>query len=681
MIIRAVQLRIATEKGPYGFSFSFSPNLTVVRGNNSSGKSTFFNLLLYALGMEELIGGRGEKVLPYAVRDFFDDVDGRVNVISSEVLVELENKRGEVVTLRRSIRGSGKDSRLVEVTRSAVLSEGLQFENYIPTYLHDAGSAQRNEGFFKYLESFLGISLPSVATTSGGETKLYLQAIFAAHAVEQKRGWTDYIANIPFFGIRDARTRVAEYMLGLGVFETISERNRLNAESSAIDQEWRSTVEQLQREAVALGFVLEGLPTQPRADFNPGNVRLTRQAESGDLSLDDQLRRLADEHSSLTKQAQPSLKSMSATLLAQLNTIEDEVQSLSVAHERATANVSLQKASLVEYEELLTEAKADLERNKTAQKLQKLGADHALELAIGMCPTCQQPVQDTLLRDSLSGPQMGIEANIAYLDSQRRMLERQIAGLREAIGQSRATVAGLAQLLNSKRDYAASLRAEMGSSTSQSKAVLRRQVQIEVEIEALQRLSGSSSKYLTALKDISSRLAANQLARKLLPPKQYTDVDEKKISVFEKNFRANAGSFGYESVSNIAEVEISRDTLVPGLRQIELRQINADIRADSSASDFVRLIWSYLLALYQTSANPHTQGNHLGVMLFDEPGQHSMRWESQRELLARFAAEGALQSIVAASFDESEAVFNDVTENIKHKLISWEGKLIKRLDE
>jgi len=68
-------------------------------------------------------------------------------------------------------------------------------------------------------------------------------------------------------------------------------------------------------------------------------------------------------------------------------------------------------------------------------------------------------------------------------------------------------------------------------------------------------------------------------------------------------------------------------------------------------------------------------------MLFDEPGQHSMRWESQRELLARLAAEGALQSIVAASFDESETVFNDVTENIKHKLISWEGKLIKPLGE
>lgn len=146
-----------------------------------------------------------------------------------------------------------------------------------------------------------------------------------------------------------------------------------------------------------------------------------------------------------------------------------------------------------------------------------------------------------MLRNSLSGPQMDLETNVAYLDSQRRMLERQIAGLSEGISQSGATIAGLAKLLNSKRDHATSLRADMGSSSSQSKAIVRRQVQIEVEIESLQRLSGSSSRYLAALRDVAVRLAANQLARKQLPPRQYTDADEKKISVFERNFRANAG--------------------------------------------------------------------------------------------------------------------------------------------
>jgi len=401
------------------------------------------------------------------------------------------------------------------------------------------------------------------------------------------------------------------------------------------------------------------------------------------LTLGQYIGHLLAEHEEIVGKVSSGDKSSSAELLEQLELVKEEVRSLTVSHQRATTNIGFQRASLGEYEDLWSEAKADLERNKAAQKLQQLGAEYSIELATGACPTCQQPVQDTLLLESLSGPVMDLQTNIIYLESQSRMLQRQMAGLNEAIEHSSSTITGLAARLASKRDYAVVLRGDIGSSTSQSKALVRRQVQIEIEVEALQRLAASAQVHSVAFNEITGRLAANQLARRSLPPKQYTQEDEKKIAVFEKNFRANAGSFGYESVSDVSEIQISRETLVPGLAQIELRQIlnkrskAADIKADSSASDFVRLIWSYLLALYQTSSNSHTPGNHLGVMLFDEPGQHSMRWESQRELLLRFADESSLQSIVAASFDESESVFLAVTENVAYKLISWEGKLIR----
>lgn len=683
MIIRAIELRIDTAKGLYGFSFSFSRNLTVIRGNNSSGKSTFFNSLLYSLGMEELIGGKGERVLPYAVRDYFDYDAERVDVLSSEILIELENSNGNVVTLRRSIEHEAKSTKLIEVARSPVLTGKLSFSDFFPTFLHDPGSAQRQEGFFHFLEGFLDLKLPRVATTNGPEAKLYLQAIFAAHAVEQKRGWTDYIATIPFYGIRDARTRVAEYILGLGVFETISLRNKLNAEAVQIDQEWRQEADQLRRQSSAAGFVLEGVPAQPKSDFNAELLTLLRSENGEQLTLSQYIGQLLAEYSETVSGAIVGDGSSSADLLKQLESADQEVQSLTVAHERATTNLGLQRASLREYEDLFAEAGADLERNKAAQKLQQLGAEYSIDLAVGICPTCQQPVQDTLLRESLTGPQMDLQTNIAYLESQSRMLQRQMAGFNEGIEQSLSTITGLTARLTSKRDYVATLRADIGSSASQSKALLRRQVQIELEVETLQRLEASAQKSATTLNEIAGRLAANQHARKSLPAKQYTAADERKIEVFEKNFRANSGSFGYESVSDISEIQISRETLVPGLAQIELREIlrkqskAADIKADSSASDFVRLIWSYLLGLYQTSSNPHTAGNHLGVILFDEPGQHSMRWESQRELLLRFADEGDLQTIVAASFDESESVFKGVTDGVPHKLISWEGKLIR----
>lgn len=173
-------------------------------------------------------------------------------------------------------------------------------------------------------------------------------------------------------------------------------------------------------------------------------------------------------------------------------------------------------------------------------------------------------------------------------------------------------------------------------------------------------------------------MALNQIARKELPKESYTDDDEAKISMFQKQFRANAGSFGYESAP-IEEIDISRTTLVPGLSQLELREIRTDIKSDSSASDFVRLIWSYLIALYQTSSHPSFPGNHPKLLLLDEPGQHSMAVDSQHALLIQLAGESGLQSIVTASFDESETVFQQATSNVSYTLIEWDGKLIRPL--
>ncbi len=46
------------------------------------------------------------------------------------------------------------------------------------------------------------------------------------------------------------------------------------------------------------------------------------------------------------------------------------------------------------------------------------------------------------------------------------------------------------------------------------------------------------------------------------------------------------------------------------------------MKFDSSASDNIRAIWSYTLALLKTSNEK--QGNHPQIVMFDEPGQHSI---------------------------------------------------------
>jgi len=327
---------------------------------------------------------------------------------------------------------------------------------------------------------------------------------------------------------------------------------------------------------------------------------------------------------------------------------------------------------------LLAEANEDLERNKTAAKLRELGAKHEVATASGKCPTCNQPVEDTLLADAVTGPQMDLATNIAYLDSQRRMLLRQIAGLKSELQATEVRVSELAARIARKRDLLTAMRGDVTSGASESKAVVRRQIQIEVEVEALERLQAKTVELFGRLAQIAKRLSNNQAARRSVPKETYSAEDLERIKRFQLYFRSNAGSFGYESAP-ISDVEIGKDTLVPCLAQMELREIRTDIKSDSSASDFVRLIWSYLLALHQTSSSPSSPGNHPGLLMFDEPGQHSMAVDSQHALLKQLAGESTLQSIVAASFDEAEEVFRQATEGLKYTLIEWDGKLIRPL--
>ncbi|MCX8971901.1 AAA family ATPase, partial [Citrobacter portucalensis] len=196
--------------------------LNIIKGNNSSGKSTLIQAIFYAFGMEELLGGEGASTMPYALRDHIVDsqLSGsrKIPIIKSSVYVEVSNGK-RTITINRAIRSAEYDTKLVKVIDGAYLSEPSDKYSVEYTYLHDKGSAQnRKTGFFRYLEDFLGLELPLVPDNKGGESKLYLQTIFAALFIEQKRGWTDYIANIPYYAIRNVKKRVIEFLLDCDTF-------------------------------------------------------------------------------------------------------------------------------------------------------------------------------------------------------------------------------------------------------------------------------------------------------------------------------------------------------------------------------------------------------------------------------------------------------------------------------
>ncbi|EOH73423.1 hypothetical protein [Enterococcus malodoratus] len=78
-----------------------------------------------------------------------------------------------------------------------------------------------------------------------------------------------------------------------------------------------------------------------------------------------------------------------------------------------------------------------------------------------------------------------------------------------------------------------------------------------------------------------------------------------------------------------------------------------DLKADSSASDNIRTIWSYTLSLLKIS-NMYN-GNHLGFVIFDEPKQHSIHEKDMIEFFNQAMLFHNNQIIIGFTQDQLES--------------------------
>lgn len=689
MYIRSFRINIECGAEKFGFSANFSRGLNILRGSNSSGKSTIVNSLLYSLGMEELVGGRNESALQYAVKSYVEYEGEKYFINESDVAIEIENQRGKIITIIRAIKSDNYNSKLARIINGPVLTENFEGPCEYK-FIHDGYSAVYEQGFFTFLEKFLGLNLPEVYDSSGKKVKLYLQAVFAAFAVEQKRGWTDYIANIPFYSVRDARIKVVEYLLGTNVFEQQAIKSELDIESEKLNDEWNSLFKRASIEARELGLKLNGLPSRIITDLNAENITAEKVVDDKNHTLPSFISSLKRRHEQLERQNTELPDGTDKKVIEEIETKTGEINNLAFNYENALSNLSIHKATLSNHSLIAKQAEDELARNQVAQKLKKYGAELGIETASDSCPTCHQHIEDSLSSLNYLGSKMDIDTNIRYLDSQTKMLAKQEAGIKLKIQESELAVKDLGSRLERARSILMALRSDASRGTTVSRAILKQQLYIDIELEKIEKFSNHLEGFVGEFLRLSEGLKRNQAVRSTLGGEKYSAEDISKISLFIRMFRANAGTFDYQSAP-INDIEFDLHTLLPYLAKIELREIidtptekeekeirpkAGDMAQNSSASDFVRLIWSYIISLYQTSAHPTVNGNHPGLIIFDEPGQHSMATKSQLALFQMLASYPGLQSIVAASFDDSDAAFKESTNGVDFKYIRLGEKCI-----
>lgn len=669
--INRLRVEIETENGMYGIDTEFSNGLNFLASeDNTCGKSSVLEVIYYCLGFEEIIGGRCEKVLTSAYKTFIEDGDRKLNVLESKSYLEISNGE-EAVTLFRTAKMAHRDAKLITVYYSEmdkIHNKGVLIEDM---YVHLPNSAVNIKGFHSFLEKFLHLNLPLVHTTDGKQRKLYLQLLFSCMFIEQKHGWGDIFSGMPFLGIKDAKKRVVEYILNLDTLSNEKKRENLRLEERKITSIWENVVREIYNEVNRRNCTIIGVPLKPcvinKLDLT--GIHLIKDDEN----LETVIEKLKEEYSTIGS-INPKIIDNFEELQSELSDIETDIENMESDLEWFRKSVLQEKASIQVLNDNIEMIESDLRNNKDAARLRDLGSQLGCVTSKNLCPVCQQPITDSLL-PSVEGMEiMSIDENIRHLEAQKKML----IYAKESHMQNKQEMDNKIELLMgniySLRRLAKTIRNDLYSiDDNVSETIVYKKVDIQEKIEKLNELIRFVEEKKEKLLELSDEWKVYLEDKEKTPTTKFSKLDQEKLKLFRDKFVENLRAYGYKSVIDMGDVDISRETYLPVIEEF-------DMKFDSSASDNIRGIWAYTVALMYTSMEK--SGNHSNVLIFDEPNQHSIVPEDMKRFFSSLITfTERSQTIVGITIKDTDTknVIGNLPLNT-YRLITIPNKAFQKMD-
>ena len=614
--INRLRIQIKTSKREYGFDEIFKTGLNFVASdNNTRGKSSVLIAIYYCLGFEEIIGGVNEKVLTSVYKSTIEDGTDTWPVLESGAFLEINNGY-ETITIFRAAKMENRDSKLVTVyfgSFDQINNENIGVEEF---YVHMKNSAINTKGFHSFLEKFLNVKLPIVTTSDNSERKLYLQLIFSSMFIEQKHGWSDIFSGMPYLGIRDGKKRVTEFVLGLETFENERKRNQLVSKERSIKDRWKAIWQELNILQSREECRVSGIPILPQIledDFDDKVNVFEIHGEHAPIDL--WIERLKKEHESL-KTLKPKIIDNFEELQNELHKTEELIsEKETLLNELQDESISCRR-SIFSLKQNIEVINNDITNNKDAEKLRNLGSELGCQTSNGICPVCSQVIKDTLLPGQHQYEIMSIEQNINHLIAQKEMLEYALKSEKAIKEDVDIQIQKIRTSLITFQRLAKSIRSDLYSVNEDlSETVIYKRMNIAHKIEDLQKFKLELKNITSKFVELSGEWKEYLEDKENMPKDRFSLSDSAKILLFQEKFKENLKDYKYTSLSNVDSIKISKDNYLPMIEDF-------DMKFDSSASDNIRAIWAYTMALLQTSLDK--QGNHFGILIFDEPAQHSI---------------------------------------------------------
>ncbi|MDE5630692.1 MAG: hypothetical protein K2I70_03740, partial [Bacilli bacterium] len=559
------------------------------------------NSLFYVLGFEQLIEGTGtgSKTLSQALTKQIridDETNGEeLPVLESEIQAEISNGK-EVKTIRRFAKHEKKKDNLITVFHSTIENMYLTTTSFTDMYVLMPGAARNEFGFHRFLEDFLEMNLPQVTNNNGSEVKLYLQTVFSALFIEQKHGWGGVLNGVPYLGIAEVKKRVVEFILGLSTLANEKTRKKLKQEEDNIIRDWKQNCATIEQLANDTGIGIEKMPNEPTLSGDEiGAIRLVKD----NIDICSYIDALIDESNGLTNEEPRVNVENRAKVESELSCVQSDIEKKEIALEELRSNRKIAKLRLDRTKESLEIIQTDLLNNKEVKRLRELGAEQGINDFDNICPTCGQKINDSLLNDKTV---MSIEENIIHLQNQEILFLFTEQAQQKAIDNLDNTIQCLENEIRNLKQLYCVLRDDIIKvKDDYSYAMTYKKVKLDLDIENLNKVFNRIQDNISKFSDLSNRWKNLLDEKSKIGDKNIGREDDKTLDALGSEFVKLLEDFGYKSTQHFNLIKISRDTFLPTINGF-------DMRYDSSASDELRNVWAFSLALMKTAQS--YSGNH-----------------------------------------------------------------------
>jgi hypothetical protein len=560
--IRRLKLLVSTPNGEYGTDMRFPSGLVLIHKDNTRGKSTALKAIIYALGLERMFGPVDHPPLTPAMTARLKDGADEWPVVESWVFVEIANGDGKIATIRRKVSGDGgQDRKLINVWERSVLDEPQLQVAPMAFYARDPGSATREQGIYPFLADFIGWKLPEVLRYDGTKGPLYMECLVSLFFVEQSQGWTTIQAVTPrYFQIRQVEKKAIEFLLDLDACGIDTKRQQVEQDENVLRREWLAQRNDLDLSARSLGGALRELPLEPQAVWPPSSapyieVYVAGQAVplSDAIELDrGTLRRLETEEI-------PSADQSATQLKEQLDEAYRQLSGAELLASDTRQELELEKANLTAIGTRRTTMLEDLDHHRGEKKVRDLGFVQGLAVAASECPTCHQPIEDSLLDQRQEQHVMTLDENIAALEAQIQTLERMGVRTSGAIEALKRRLDAVLNYADEVRGRIRSLRRTLTSAGSApSEAAVRERLVLDERLQKRVTALDTFEQRVPEFAGLALRWRDIQARKAELKATVVTSNDQRKLDRLQQLVLDALSEFGFESFP-VSSIKLDRE--------------------------------------------------------------------------------------------------------------------------